>query len=102
WSRYPRPNVVRRQQLASIWIRPVKPKNGLFALRGALSITRTLLDEGIPKAEIERFGGFLGRYLGLEQMTESRRLGYAMDDLAYGFPRGQAGRGWAARARGAT
>jgi zinc protease len=83
WSRYPAPNVVRRQQYMSLWIRPVKPKNGIFALRGALSVYRDLLEAGIAKAEIERFRTFLGRYRGLEQQTESRRLGYAMDDLAY-------------------
>lgn len=87
WGRFPRPNVVRREQMASIWIRPVKPKNAIFALRGALSITKSLLSEGIPKAEIDRFGAFLSRYTGLELMTESRRLGYAMDDLAYGTPK---------------
>ena len=85
WSRFPAPNVVRRQQLVSLWIRPVKPKNGIFALRAALAVYQDLLEAGIPKDEIERFRAFLSRYRGLEQQTESRRLGYAMDDLAYGL-----------------
>ncbi len=85
WGRNPRPNVVRRSQMVSLWLRPVKPKNGIFALRGALDIYRDLLTRGIDDAEIERFRGFLGRYVGLEQQTASRRLGYALDDLAYGL-----------------
>ncbi len=84
-SRYPLPNIVRREQLVSIWLRPVKSKNGLFVLKAALSIYSRLLTTGISKPEIERFREFLSRYVGLEQQTENRRLGYAMDDVAYGL-----------------
>ena len=84
-SRYPLPNIVRREQMTSIWIRPVKPKNGIFALRAALAVYSRLLATGISKSEIERFREFLTRYVGLEQQTENRRLGYAMDDVAYGL-----------------
>lgn len=83
-SRFPLPNIVRREQFSSIWIRPVKPKNGIFALRAALAVYSHLLATGVSKAEIERFREFLTRYVGLEQQTENRRLGYAMDDVAYG------------------
>ena len=86
-SRFPLPNIVRREQFVSIWIRPVKPKNGIFALRGALDFYAKLLSSGISKGEIERFRDFLSRYVGLEQQTETRRLGYAMDDVAYGQKR---------------
>ncbi|MEO8876765.1 MAG: insulinase family protein, partial [Polyangiaceae bacterium] len=84
-SRFPNPNIVRREQFVSNWIRPVKPKNGIFALRGALDFYSKLLAGGISKAEIERFREFLSRYVGLEQQTENRRLGYIMDDVAYGL-----------------
>jgi zinc protease len=83
-TRSPMPNVARRQQLVSIWLRPVKPANALFALRGALSIYDQVLTSGIPSAEIERERSFLSRYVLLEQLTESRRLGYALDDMTYG------------------
>ncbi len=82
---FTRPNLVRRQQLVSIWIRPVKPQNTLFALRGALYFYSHLLANGVPDAEITRARSFLSRYLALGQLTESLRLGYAMDDLAYGL-----------------
>lgn len=86
WGRFPQPNIARRQQLVSLWLRPVKPANGLFALRGALYYYRQKLDQGIPDAELTRFRGFLSRYIGLEQQTPSRRLGFAMDDSTYGLP----------------
>lgn len=84
WGRFPLPNVVRRQQMISIWLRPVKPQNGLFALRGALHYYRQKLAQGVPDEELGRFRGFLSRYIGLEQQTPSRRLGFALDDSAYG------------------
>jgi zinc protease len=85
WSRFPQPNVVRRQQDVSIWIRPVKAKNAAFALKGALYYWKKLGEEGISDPEIARFRTFLSRYLGLELQTDTRRLGYAMDDAAYGL-----------------
>ncbi len=85
WGRFPLPNIVRRQQFISIWLRPLKPENALFALRGALYFYRQRLENGIPDEEIGRFRGFLSRYIGLEQQTPSRRLGFAMDDAAYGL-----------------
>lgn len=85
WSRNTLPNIARREQLVSIWIRPVKPANALFALRGALYYWRRTLDQGISDAEITRFRKFLTGFLSLEQQTESRRLGFALDDKTYGL-----------------
>jgi zinc protease len=83
WTRFTLPNIARREQLVSIWIRPVKPANGLFALRGALHFWRKYVKDGISDAEIARFGTFLSRFSSLEQQTESRRLGFALDDRSY-------------------
>lgn len=83
WSRYPLPNIARREELVSLWLRPVKPANAVFALRGALHFWRAAIERGVPDAEIARFGAFLSRYASLEQQTESRRLGYALDDQHY-------------------
>ena len=83
WSRFTLPNIARREQLVSIWIRPVKPANGIFSLRGALHYWREYVEHGVPDAEIQRFGTFLSRYQSLEQQTESRRLGFALDDKTY-------------------
>jgi zinc protease len=83
-SRFALPDLVRRQQMVSIWLRPVRPKNAIFALRGALYLYAQTLDRGIPQAEIARFRSFLTRYTSLEELTESRRLGHALDDALYG------------------
>ncbi len=83
WTRFTKPNIARREQLVSIWIRPVKPANGAFALRGALYYWGKYVEGGVPDAEIARFGTFLSRYQSLEQQTESRRLGFALDDKTY-------------------
>lgn len=85
WDRYPLANIARRQQYASIWLRPVKPANAAFALKGALYFYRKQLESGVGDAELARFRTFLSRYVALEQQTESRRLGYALDDVTYGL-----------------
>lgn len=83
WSRFTLPNEARREQMISIWIRPVKPANGAFALRGALHYWRKYTSDGIAQPEIERFRTFLTRYVSVEEQTESRRLGFALDDKSY-------------------
>jgi zinc protease len=86
-SRFPLPNLVRRQQMVSIWLRPIRPKNAVFALRAALSLYAQAVNTGIPQAEIDRFRSFLTRYTSLGELTESRRLGHALDDVLYGADR---------------
>jgi zinc protease len=92
WSRFQRANTARRQQYASIWLRPVKPENGPFALRAALHYFRRQIELGITEDEIARYRTFLGRYIGLEQQTETRRLGLAQDDRSYGLSPGHVDR----------
>jgi zinc protease len=83
WARFTLPNDARREQMVSIWLRPVKPQNGLFALRGALYYWRKAVEEGVSQPELARYRTFLSRYMSLEQQTESRRLGFALDDKTY-------------------
>ncbi|MFI5296808.1 MAG: M16 family metallopeptidase [Polyangiales bacterium] len=80
WERHPRTNIARRQQFMSLWLRPTKPENALFALRGALYLYRRQIAEGISGAEIERFRGFVSRYFALDAQTDARQLGFAIDD----------------------
>ncbi len=84
-GRYPRTNIARRQQLVTMWLRPTKTQNAHFALRGALRTYEKLIASGVSAADVARFRKFLVGYVGLEQQTESRRLGYAMDDATYGL-----------------
>ncbi len=83
WTRFTAPNDARREQMVSMWLRPVKPTNGLFALRGALYYWKKTVEDGVTDAEIVRFRTFLSRYMSLDQQTESRRLGFALDDKSY-------------------
>lgn len=85
WSRFARPNVSRRQQYWSIWIRPVEPQNAHFALRAAVRELHRLARDGPSDADFEKTRGFLDRYVGLFEMTESRRLGNRLDDRFYGL-----------------
>ncbi len=85
WMRHPLTNIARRQQMMSLWLRPTKPENALFALRGALYLYRRQIEEGISAPEIERYRAFVSRYFALDAQTDARRLGYAIDDATYGL-----------------
>jgi len=80
-SRFSRPNVQRRQQYASIWIRPVAPIHAHFALRAAMRALTRMLQNGIPAVEFERTRTFLSGYVNLFLQNESTRLGFSLDDV---------------------
>jgi zinc protease len=79
-------NIPRQQQDFSIWIRPVEPKNGAFATRGALYFLDLLRQQGIPEDRFELTRGFLEGYTRLWAQTSQRRLGQAIDDVLHGTP----------------
>lgn len=83
-STFPVPNIPRRQQFFSIWIRPVPPENTWFAVRAALHHLRKLEEEGIPASDFEATKEFLKTYSKLWTQNASRRLGYAIDARVYG------------------
>ena len=82
-SRFPVPNIPRRQQFFSIWIRPVPHHNAHFALRQALRELQVLVDDGLSAADFEATREFLINYSRLYVQTASRRLGYVMDSRFY-------------------
>jgi zinc protease len=84
WSTFPLPNIARRQPHFEIWLRPVPPHNGLFALRAALYETDKLIRDGIPAAGFEATKKFLMNYSNLWAQDASRRLGYAIDAVVTG------------------
>jgi zinc protease len=81
YGRFPRTNIQRRQQYASIWLRPLRPPTAHFALRAAVRALARTLDAGIPQEDFERNRTFLAGYVNLFAQTESARLGYALDDF---------------------
>ncbi len=85
-STFPDPNIPRRQQFFSVWIRPVEPKNAQFAIRAAMREVQLLVENGLTKEEFETTRKFLINYSKLWVQTQSRRLGYVMDSEFYGIP----------------
>ncbi|MDP3278364.1 MAG: pitrilysin family protein [Deltaproteobacteria bacterium] len=95
-SRFPTPHLLRRQQYASIWLRPVRPETAHFAIRGALRALSQTLRDGIEPAAFERTQTFLSGYVTLYAQTDSARLGSAVDASLLGWP---ASEGYATRAQ---
>jgi zinc protease len=81
YSRFPRPNIQRRQQYASIWLRPLRPPTAHFALRAAIRALSQTLEQGIDAESFDRTRTFLSGYVSLFAQTESTRLGYQIDDF---------------------
>jgi zinc protease len=82
----PDPNLARQQQIFQIWIRPVEPRNGMFALRAALYEYDKLVRDGLSREAFETTREFLTKYANILTQTQSARLGYALDSRFYGIP----------------
>ncbi len=81
----PPPNVARQQQIFQLWIRPVEPQNGLFALRAALYEFDRFMRDGLTPAQFEETRSFLTKYSGVMTQTQTALLGYALDSRFYGI-----------------
>ncbi|HEX6240464.1 MAG TPA: insulinase family protein, partial [Polyangiales bacterium] len=82
-SRFPAPNVARRSQYFSVWIRPVRPEQAHFTLRLVMRELRHFVSEGLSQDEFQRIQRFADRYYALYAQTEQQRLGNALDDGFY-------------------
>ncbi|HET7510406.1 MAG TPA: pitrilysin family protein [Solirubrobacterales bacterium] len=85
-TNYPSPNVPRRQQYFSVWIRPVVPADAQFALRAALFEVQKLHDQGMQPADFELTRDLLINYSKLWAQSLPDRLGFLMDSKFYGTP----------------
>ncbi len=83
FTNHPSPNVPRRQQFFSVWIRPVVPSTAHFALRAALFEVERLIERGMTEDEFELTRDFLVNYSKLWAQTLPRRLGVRMDSGYY-------------------
>ncbi|HSF15003.1 MAG TPA: pitrilysin family protein [Vicinamibacteria bacterium] len=84
-STFPVPNIPRRQQHFSIWIRPVAPENAHFALRGAIFYLRRLVEHGMTQEQFEKTREYITSYSKLWVQSIDRRLGYQLDSRFYGI-----------------
>lgn len=83
-STFALPNVPRRRQAFTIWVRPVAGEHAHFAIRLAIRELRRLVRDGISPEAFEETRAFLLHYSKLWIQTPSRRLGFAMDGAFYG------------------
>jgi zinc protease len=83
-STFPITNIARSEQYFSIWIRPVQPQHGHFALRLALWELNRMVNDGLTQEEFEEARSFVKNYSKLWAQDQSRRLGYLMDSRFYG------------------
>jgi zinc protease len=81
----PIPNVPRRQQYFSVWIRPVVPETAHFALRAGLHFVERTIDEGLTEEQFDLTRDYLINYSKLWAQTLSERLGIHMDSRFYGM-----------------
>ncbi|HEX8180207.1 MAG TPA: insulinase family protein, partial [Pyrinomonadaceae bacterium] len=79
----PDPNLARQQQIFQIWIRPVEPQNGMFALRAALYEFDKLVRDGMSQETFEATREFLSKYSNILTATQNAQLGYALDSRYY-------------------
>jgi zinc protease len=86
FTTHPPPNVPRRQQYFSVWVRPVVPADAQFALRAALHEVGQVHAHGLTAAQFELTRNFLLNYSKLWVQDLSSRLGYHMDSRWYGMP----------------
>lgn len=82
-GRFARPNIPRRQQFFSIWIRPVAQENALFSLKAAIRELQNLVENGLSEEDFELSRQFVLNYSKQWTQTLSRRLGYQMDSEFY-------------------
>ncbi|HEV7844576.1 MAG TPA: pitrilysin family protein, partial [Pyrinomonadaceae bacterium] len=82
----PDPNLGRQQQIFQIWIRPVEPQNGHFALRAALYEYDKLVRDGLTRDIFEETRDFLLKNVNILTQTQNAQLGYALDSRYYGIP----------------
>ena len=85
-STFPLPNIPRRQQAFTVWIRPVAPENTLFALRQATREVARLAERGLTQVELDQTRTYLMNYSRLWTQSLSRRLGVLMDSRFYDAP----------------
>ena len=83
---FPNPNLGRKAQLFEVWIRPVAPQNGHFALRVALHELGKMVDGGISQADFETTRDYLMKNVFVMTATQDQQLGYTLDSQWYGTP----------------
>jgi zinc protease len=80
----PEPGVARWFNHWQVWLRPVDPRHGAFALKAALFELDKLVKQGMGEAEFEAARTFLVKFLDHMTDTGAKRLGHDLDNAALG------------------
>lgn len=83
---FPNPNLGRKAQLFEVWIRPVAPQNGHFALRVALHELNKLVENGLTQEDFQTTRDYLMKNVFVMTASQDQQLGYALDAQWYGTP----------------
>ena len=83
---FPGANIVRRNQVFEVWIRPVEPQNGHMALRIATAELDRLITEGLSQKDFEDTRDYLMKNVYVMTATQDAQLGYGIDSRWYGTP----------------
>ncbi len=86
WSSIQETGTGRLQNPFSVWIRPVASGNGPFAIKGALTLLQAFVDQGLGEEEFLRIQKYLSARLALWAEEPERRLGWAVEASAMGWP----------------
>lgn len=81
----PSPGVIRAFNIWQVWIRPVEPKNGAFALKAALFEMQKLITSGMPEKDFQSTRIMLVKFMDHLNDTGSKKLGHDMDDAYLGM-----------------
>jgi len=82
---FPDPNIARRAQIFEVWIRPVAPEHGAFALKAGLHELDELIEHGLTAADFEETRQYLSKNVFIMTKTQDQELGYALDSRWYGI-----------------
>ena len=82
---HPDAGLCRRQQVFQVWVRPVPPEQGVFAMRIAKYELDKLVKNGLTQHQFASTREFLTKYLAVLVKSQDRQLGYAMDSRWYGM-----------------
>jgi len=83
---FPDANIARQAQIFEIWIRPVAPEHGAFALKAALYELDRLITGGLSAEDFASTREYLEKNVFIMTKTQDQQLGYALDSRWYGIP----------------
>jgi zinc protease len=86
WSARQHTGTGRVQNAFSVWIRPVGASNGPFALKAAVRLVESWVEDGLSQEEFTRMQTYLSSRIALWATDPGRRLGWSTEAILMGWP----------------